>query len=231
MENPGQTDPLYPSKCWHYIEIPFPVVEIPTVIRLLTQSSPSLQQKTLERFFTRNAAFVHPFCRVPGFDGSRWYVTKIFQWYKIMSPRIHMEIHSIAMDEDHLKLYVHMSQIFTIWIVPFHVSPVTLTTVLDLTTDSTQSDASTNGDKTMYYIAKQEDLYQTSEFVKFVLPHVGHWLVLAWHVMATLFCVLGVTLLWPILWLEEKGYLPSRIAVGGNLAYSIDRKIPEVKNQ
>lgn len=136
----------------------------------------------------------------------------------------------LAFDEKKLKLFVQMSQIFSIWIVPFHVAPVTLTTVLDLTTDPPQSDAPTNGDRTLYYIAKQEDLYQTSEFVKFVVPHIGNWLVQAWHLIATFFCVLGVTLLWPLLWLEDKGYLPSRIAHGGNLAYSIQNKIPEIQN-
>ncbi|KAJ5087069.1 hypothetical protein NUU61_008376 [Penicillium alfredii] len=206
-----------------------PVAEIPTVIRLLTQSPPSLQEKALARFFTRNAAFVHPFCRVPSFDGSRWWIAKIFQWYKIMSPRIELEIHSIAFDEEHHKLYVHMSQIFSIWVVPFHVATVTLTTVLDLTTDPTQSDASVNGDHRLYYITKQEDLYQTSEFVKFVVPHVGHGLVVAWHLIATLFCLLGVTCLWPLLWLEEQGYLPGQIAPGGNLAYNLERKIPEIQ--
>jgi hypothetical protein len=72
------------------------VVDAPKVIHLLTQSSPTLQQKALERFFTSDASFVHPFCRVPSFEGSRWWILKIFQWYKIMSPRIEMEIHSIG---------------------------------------------------------------------------------------------------------------------------------------
>lgn len=135
-----------------------------------------------------------------------------------------------AFDEKNLKLYVNMSQIFSIWLVPFHVAPVTLTTVLDLTTDAAQSNAPTNGDHTRYYITKQEDLYQTSEFVKFLLPHVGHWLVLAWHLMATFFCILGVTLLWPMLWLEENGYLPTWIS-RGNLAYDIADRIPEIKKE
>lgn len=121
-----------------------------------------------------------------------------------------------------------MSQIFSIWVVPFHVAPVTLTTVLDLTTEPTKSDARTNGEKTLYYITRQEDLYQTSEFVKFILPHVGHWLIVAWHLIATLFCVLGTFALWPMLWLEENGYLPRWIAKG-NLAQDMDAKISEIK--
>lgn len=119
-----------------------------------------------------------------------------------------------------------MSQIFSIWIIPFHVAPVTLTTVLDLTTDSSQS----HHDHPLYYIKKQEDLYQTSEFIKFLLPHVGHWLVSAWHVFATFFCIIGVAALWPMLWLEENGYLPGRIAQG-NLAYDIDRNIADIKQK
>lgn len=123
-----------------------------------------------------------------------------------------------------------MSQIFSIWLVPFHVAPVTLTTVLDLTTDGSGNDAPAKEEKTLYYITKQEDLYQTSEFVKFILPHVGHWIVLAWHLFATIFCVIGVTLLRPMLWLEENGYLPGRIAQG-NLAYSIEEKVSEIKHE
>lgn len=139
-----------------------------------------------------------------------------------------------AFDEDKLKLYVNMSQIFSIWLVPFHVAPVTLTTVLDLTYDSAKSNAttaSTNGDHKAYYISKQEDLYQTSEFIKFLLPHIGYWLVFGWHLIATLFCVMGVALLWPILWLEEKHYIPDRFLRGGNLAYNMEKKIPEIKEQ
>jgi hypothetical protein len=222
------------------------VAEIPTVIRLLTQSPPSVQETVLERFFTSNASFVHPFCRVPSFEGSRWWVAKIFQWYKIMSPRIELEIHSIgksihepcreicsdgslAFDEEKLKLYVNMSQIFSIWLIPFHVAPATLTTVLDLTSEPVQSDATTNGDRKLYHISKQEDLYQSSEFVKFIMPHVGYWLVYGWHLIATLFCVLGVTLLWPILWLEENRYIPGRFLRGGNVATNMDKKIPDIK--
>lgn len=119
-----------------------------------------------------------------------------------------------------------MSQIFSIWLIPFHVAPVTLTTVLDLTTDSNPSQP----DRPLYYIKRQEDLYQTSEFIKFLLPHVGHWLVSAWHLFATFFCIIGVVALWPMLWLEENGYLPGRIAQG-NLAYPIDRNIADIKQK
>ncbi|KAE8393480.1 hypothetical protein BDV23DRAFT_149263 [Aspergillus alliaceus] len=234
-----------------------PVSEIPTVIQHLTQSPPALQSQTIDQFFTPNASFVHPFCRVQHFRGSRWVIRKIYQWYKVMSPRIEMNIHSVAYDPKTLTLYVTMSQIFTIWIVPFHVAPVKMTIVLDLTTDPsgnsitsssrTKSNSNhqgketasyadvvangpdgdlkvTNGHRKLYYIAKQEDLYQTSEFIKFVLPHVGHWIILAVHLFATVFCVLGAILFWPFMWMEEQGWIPGVVLRGGNIVYDIGWK-------
>ncbi|KAI9932488.1 hypothetical protein ASPWEDRAFT_22264 [Aspergillus wentii DTO 134E9] len=208
-----------------------PVLEVPTVISLLTQSPPSLQQKTIEKFFTPSASFAHPFCRVWSFRGSRWALIKIYQWYKIMSPRIELQVHSVAYDEKNLKLYVNLSQIFSIWVVPFHVAPVNLTTVLTLTTDPGNDDKHlTNGEQKLYYISHQEDLYQTSEFIKFLLPHVGHLFVLIFHVFATFFCILGVAALWPLMWLEEKRYVPGQLLKGGNIASNMAKKIPEIKD-
>ncbi|EAW07033.1 uncharacterized protein ACLA_087380 [Aspergillus clavatus NRRL 1] len=221
MENPGYSDLDKTT-----------VSEISSVIKLLVESPPSIQQETIERYFTPSAAFVHPFCRVPSYNGSRWTIIKIFQWYKIMSPRIEHQIHSIAYDEQHLTLYITLSQIFSIWLVPFHVSPVRLTTVINLTTDSGEIDDQkpmVNGDYTRYYIAKQEDLYQVSEWIKFLVPHVGHLIVLAFQSFATLFCIVGVAVFYPILWLEERRYIPYKVLRKGNLVYNIERKIPEIR--
>ncbi|KAL4908601.1 hypothetical protein BDW74DRAFT_175283 [Aspergillus multicolor] len=181
-----------------------PVAEISTVVHRLTQSPPSLQEETIDRYFTRNAEFIHPFCRIWTLPGSRWGVKKIYQWYKIMSPHIDLEVRSIAFDKENLKLYISMFQVFSIWVVPFHVAPVTLTSVLDLSTDP--GDGREDDGKKRYYIQKQEDLYQTSEFIKFVVPWGGHALVLMWHAFATLFSILSVYVLYPVMWAEERGY-------------------------
>ncbi|GIK06001.1 hypothetical protein Aspvir_010119 [Aspergillus viridinutans] len=139
---------------------------------------------------------------------------------------------SNAYDESHLTLYITLSQIFSIWVVPFHVSPVKLTTVINLTTDSgVQKPSMVNGDHTLYYIAKQEDLYQVSEWIKFVVPHVGHLFVLAFQSFATLFCILGVAIFYPIMWLEERRVIPYKMLRKGNLVYNIERKIPEIKKE
>ena len=75
----------------------FPVSEIPIIIHRLTQSTPSIQRATLERYFTPDCSFTHPFCRTGSFNGSRWLMWCIYRWYKILSPRIELEVLSVGM--------------------------------------------------------------------------------------------------------------------------------------
>lgn len=53
-----------------------------------------------------------------------------------------------------------------------------------------------------WYISSQNDLYQTDQFVKFVLPWLS-WIVPLWQLFATLVCVVCSYLFAPISWLEE----------------------------
>lgn len=101
-------------------------------------------------------------------------------------------------------MYLGMTQTFRIWFMPFHKSPVNLTTVLQLERiKSTEK----------YYIKSQEDLYQTTQFVKFVpFLQLGNFqwasaAVWIWQVVATFFCFLLALLFWPVTWVEEH-YLP-----------------------
>ncbi|KAI9717947.1 MAG: hypothetical protein M1828_007039 [Chrysothrix sp. TS-e1954] len=172
-----------------------PEAEIEGVIRQLCQTPPSTQRRAIETYFTSDAAFCHPLCRTGSFDGSRFLIRAIYRWYKIMSPRIELEIESVAYDPKHLLLYVSIFQIFRIQFVPFFKAPVYLTTVLKLRRD-------TFSDK--YYIASQNDLYQMSELSKFFMP--GGFIVLwVWQFFATLVCLAMAALFWPISWLEEHG--------------------------
>ena len=99
----------------------------------------------------------------------------------------------IAYDESNLLLYVNMTQVFGIWVVPFHRARVNLTSVLTL-------EQSPNDKK--YYIHQQNDLYQTDEFVKFIIP--PSWiLVWFWQFWSTFFCLLGAAALWPISYVEQ----------------------------
>lgn len=140
----------------------------------------------------------------------------------------------LAFDKQNLKLYATISQVFSIFVIPFYRAPVTLTTVLDLERKipdeksnsptvplhnrrrASSSEAGDGGGDSndgepapLYYIASQEDFYQTSEWIKFLLPYgIGVSIATAWQAFATLFCILATFVLWPIVWLEENRYLP-----------------------
>jgi hypothetical protein len=113
-----------------------------------------------------------------------------------------------------MLLYVTLHQVFSIQFLPFHKSHVSLTTVLHLTklqtfpteVSSHEVKASQRTDGySRYYITSQNDLYQTSEFAKFVLPWFGLGTigVMLCQFTATVFCIVGAVLGWPITWLEE----------------------------
>ncbi|KAF2799443.1 hypothetical protein K505DRAFT_62869 [Melanomma pulvis-pyrius CBS 109.77] len=177
-----------------------PVKQIPGIIHALTQSPPSVQREIIDIYFTPSASFTHPFCRTGSWENSRFLIHAIYRWYKIMSPRIDLTVESVAFDEVNLLLYVSISQIFRIWVLPFYRAPVSLVTVLKLQHNK-------NNDR--YYIESQNDLYQVDQFVKFVAP--GGWvLVWLWQFWATIFCVLGAVALWPVSVVEERAAEKSR---------------------
>lgn len=70
-----------------------PVNEIRGVVLSLTTGNRTQQQEALERYFTRDASFKHPFCAVAG---NRDAILSIFQWYKILSPKIEIEVNSVG---------------------------------------------------------------------------------------------------------------------------------------
>jgi hypothetical protein len=91
----------------------------------------------------------------------------------------------LAFDETNLVLYLNISQVFKIWFIPYYRAPVTLTTILHLV----PGDAV---DNEKYFIRSQEDLYQTDEWIKFILPFgIGAAIVRLWYWNAALICIAG----------------------------------------
>lgn len=113
-------------------------------------------------------------------------------------------------------LYVGITQVFAIWAIPTHRSEVSLVTVLHLTrqvvppsVEYPTSEVMKIGDgdgrdggKGKYYITSQNDLYQTDQWIKFVLPWIAV-VVPLWQIFATLVCVLMSYLFYPVTWYEE----------------------------
>lgn len=213
-----------------------PVHEIASVIHNLTQNPPSQQTACVETYFTPTASFTHPFCRTGSFGpeylprvggaslSSRWFILKIYQWYKILSPHIDLTVESVAYDAHQHLLYVSIHQIFRIQWIPFYKSDVRLTTVLKLVEDASRKaeieEFSTRQAKKIlkndyaalqaphkkWLIQSQNDLYQTDEFIKFVLFFGGCSAIMAWQFFATFVCVLGALIMWPVTYLSEVTY-------------------------
>ncbi|KAI9711840.1 MAG: hypothetical protein M1820_001985 [Bogoriella megaspora] len=182
-----------------------PVKEVPGVIHLLTQTPPSIQRHTILTHFSPTASFTHPFCRVESwFPASQTLILFIYRWYKILSPRILLSVDSVAFDKPNKLLYVGISQRFAIWAIPLHRADVKLVTVLKLVREG----PGTNEGR--WLIQSQNDLYQTDQFVRFVIPVVGPLFVWVWQAFATVVCVLCAVVFWPVTILEES--LQSRLS-------------------
>ncbi|KAI7227887.1 hypothetical protein KC330_g8164 [Hortaea werneckii] len=218
-----------------------PIQEITPVVHLLTQGSPQEQEDAINKYFTPDASFTHPFCQTWSFNGSRQLIHSIFKWYKIMSPKIDLQVNSVetkhptnptihddpAYDEANLTLYLNITQTFAIWFIPFHRSPVNLTTVLQLVRSPSSSQSSSSN---KYLIKSQNDLYQVDQFVRFFLPWgIGSTLISLWHAWATFFCVVLAWIFAPFLRLEQ-AWAERRTsgAAGTGLMRTVDR-IEEVR--
>ncbi|KAG9259124.1 uncharacterized protein F5Z01DRAFT_642381 [Emericellopsis atlantica] len=191
-----------------------PVREIPEVITNLTTGSPEVQSHTLQTYFTSDASFTHPFCRVPSLRkgtipllhwvDSRWLILGIYRWYRTLSPSISINIDSAVFDQKTGLLYVTINQTFALWFVPFYKAPVRLVSVLRLTQrqqpppPSNAHAAAIDHDKGKYYIASQEDLYQVNDFINFLMPGFGPALWWLWQVFSALLCVVGSLVFLPL---------------------------------
>ncbi|KAL8356811.1 hypothetical protein RB601_001901 [Gaeumannomyces tritici] len=87
-----------------------PVEDIDAVLRALCQGGAEEQQGAIEAYFLPDAAFAHPFYRVPRFQPtrvpgalfprrehvvcSRDAIAAIYRWYRFLSPRIDFQIDS-----------------------------------------------------------------------------------------------------------------------------------------
>ncbi|KAI0997643.1 hypothetical protein K3495_g10545 [Podosphaera aphanis] len=180
-----------------------PKCQIPQVIRLLTEGTPSEQKEAIRAFFLRDSSFIHPICRVPSFSlsvpllgefNSRWVIWLIYRWYKILSPRIIINIESVEFNVKTSVLYCEITQVFSPVSIPFYKTKVHLTTKI------TVHQSLNNG---KYYIKTQEDLYQSNQIVKFFWPGGG---IIVWlfQLFATFLCIIGALVYAPITYWQQK---------------------------
>ncbi|KAL6884831.1 hypothetical protein HDV57DRAFT_491412 [Trichoderma longibrachiatum] len=148
---------------------------------------------------------------------SRWLILGIYRWYRTLSPKISLTVDSSVFDQRTNTLYVSIRQTFSIWFIPLHSAKnVKLLSVLRLVQGSSSEPgqlsppkytadgrgsvssalAGPGQERLRYYVASQEDLYQTTDFVAFVVPYLGPLLVFLWQLYST-----GVTVFCSLLFL------------------------------
>ena len=200
-----------------------PPSEISDVIHKLCESPPDLQRETIETYFLPDAHFTHPFCYLPPSPSSRKLLLGIYQYYKILSPKVIVNIHEITYhpnphsDPDRALMYVHLCQWFRIgllsWIYPW--IEVSLVTKLklerrgdfgspELEETSVASDGKTREMRKVtkggkWYIKSQEDLYQVNEWTKFSFPYFGNKIIVWLMTLAVWGCTIQAALLVPLL--------------------------------
>ncbi|KAJ9138850.1 hypothetical protein NKR23_g8239 [Pleurostoma richardsiae] len=207
-----------------------PVPEIKEVIYRLTTGTRDEQADTLRTYFLPDAAFGHPFCRVPSFPGntvpllpwlnSRELILLIYRWYRILSPHIDIKVHSAVFDEVTSTLYVNISQTFRIWFIPFYRADVWLVSALRLVAlDPADAEPAAvaakgaaapppltngDGDGRLWFVQRQEDLYPVADFARFVMPWGIASLVGVWQLWSTAACVVLAVLFAPLARVVEK---------------------------
>ncbi|KAF7986688.1 hypothetical protein HWV62_12699 [Athelia sp. TMB] len=175
-----------------------PRAELPTIISILTSTpSPSLQRATLHRFYTSDASFAHPVCRVSPGPNSRERILGVYQWYRVLSPVVKADILEVSWDRhpgghpngaihgaervgenvdakvngeigEGEHVYVQVVQWFKLRISPFAAAPARLTVRLTLRKEGE-----------LYYIAAQEDFYHPADLAALLLPPITPLITLA----------------------------------------------------
>ncbi|KAK0466226.1 uncharacterized protein EV420DRAFT_816800 [Desarmillaria tabescens] len=167
-----------------------PAHEISSVVSLITTAvAPEIQKAGIQRYFTPDAGLRHPLCAVSPGPGSRERVLGIYQWYRVMSPKVELDVKSVVYDKEQGILILEVVQSFHIRLSPFKPAPSRL--VVRLTLKEVDR---------LYYIAFQEDFYHPDDLMSLVVPPLAPLVRLALgaastmsNMCATVAYVLGIS--------------------------------------
>ncbi|EJU04617.1 hypothetical protein DACRYDRAFT_104501 [Dacryopinax primogenitus] len=141
-----------------------PAKELPEVVMLFTMAStPEVQQAAINKYFSKDASFNHPLCKIEHGTESREGILAVYQWYRILSPKISVHVDNCHWDPKSGKAFVAVTQTFHLWFSPWPGKPAKLLVRLTLQDQ--------NG---KYYIVRQEDFYEPEELGYIVFPPLGY---------------------------------------------------------
>jgi len=138
--------------------------EIVKAVELITTANtPEVQLAAIHKFFVPDAGFNHPLCYVPRGPGSREQILGIYQWYREMSPTIHLKVENYSWDESASIVYLNVIQTFKIWWSPFKSAPARLLVRLSLV----------RGESGKFLIAQQDDFYQPEDIANLMMARIA----------------------------------------------------------
>ncbi|KAI0276335.1 hypothetical protein BGY98DRAFT_986404 [Russula aff. rugulosa BPL654] len=137
-----------------------PAREIENVVQMLMRAAfPDAQQRTVRRYFTKDAGLRHPFFSIEPATNSRESILGVFQWYCVVSRYIELSVNNILYDEEKLILLLETSIVFHARYSPFPPGRTRLLTLFSLRKVGMR-----------YYIAYEEDFFHPDDFFAMIVP-------------------------------------------------------------
>jgi hypothetical protein len=110
-----------------------PELELKDIILALTENDdPAVHKAHVEKYFVKNASFVHPLCVVESGPNSREQLRRVYAVYKYFTRDIHLNIQKITIDSNCTRAVVELEEDLTPSFLPIiRVKRLKIVTILD----------------------------------------------------------------------------------------------------
>jgi len=140
-----------------------PAEEIEQVILTCTSAiNPEVQKAAIEKYYAPDAEFHHPMCSVSSSATSRQRILGIYQWYRVMSPQLKVEVKGVTYNSSTNEVFAEVVQVFHIRWSPFRAAPSRL--MVHLTLGPSVEDPNSQ------VIKIHEDFYHPEDFAALIIP-------------------------------------------------------------
>jgi len=140
-----------------------PEEEIAEVVKSLTcAETPEAQKETVEKYYAVDAGFRHPLSTVTPGPNSRNSILGIYQWYRVMSPTIKLEVTGVTYNASRHELFLDVIQDFHIRWSPLQPAPARLMVHVVL--------APSVDDPKRFVISLHEDFYHPEDVAALTIP-------------------------------------------------------------
>lgn len=110
-----------------------PELEIRGIVLALTENDDAaLHKSTVDKYFTKDASFIHPLCTVPAGPNSREHLKNVYAVYKFFTRDIHLDIQKITIDSNCTRAVIEMEESLSASFLPvWRVKRLKIITMLD----------------------------------------------------------------------------------------------------